>query len=72
MANAEVNRKFTKSNLHSLEALAAYDSTTSSKIWRGRMRQAGDTRAMEMWAKAGFVSLPGSNDIREGDQRADA
>ena len=72
MANAEVNRKFTKSDPNSLEARAAYDTSTSSMIWHGRMRQAGDRKAMEAWARAGFTSIPGRNDIREGDQRADA
>ena len=72
MSNSRVNKDFNKSHPRSIEALAAYDSHTSSMIWRGRMAQAGNHKAMEQWARAGFVSLPGSNDIREGDQRAEA
>ena len=71
-AKQRVNQDFNKSHPRSLEALAAYDSFTSSMIWRGRMAQAGDHKAMEQWARSGFISLPGRNDIREGDQRADA
>lgn len=64
------NPKFNKSAEGSVEHEMMSNPAMAEYAWRNRIKYMGDQKAMEVWARDGFVSSGGTNhDITEGDHR---
>ncbi len=64
------NPDFNKSKDGSVDREMASNPEMTRKAWNKRLTYMGDQKAMELWARDGFVSSGGSShDISEGDHR---